>query len=406
MDKGDFGELLSCDPPITVPAWTVMSTGKSPGELGIYGFTNKKAGAYETFLPDSRAVLAPRVWDYLGAGGLYSIIIGMPQTAPAGPINGFLIGGQLAGSKAVPLSTWPKGLAKELNKLAGGQYLPDTFAHRRGAHEVLFKEARQNTASVFTLAAKLSATHFWHLLWLVIMAPDRIQHAALPATYTKETLAKSPVGAYYRYLDKKLTEFMAKLPESAQILILSDHGTRPCLGSFSLNRYLCQEGLLKLKYWPEKPQPLTPDLVDWPESKVYGQGGYYGRLYLNIRGREEAGAIEPDAGSKLLLELIDKLKNIKTPWPGLKNRLLLPAEIYPKCQGASPDLMLYAADLGARVSALIGGQDILWNDAEIAAGELDAANHSPYGLYISSLKLAEKPASIYDITPFIMDFFS
>ena len=30
MDKGDFGELLSCDPPITVPAWTVMSTGKSP----------------------------------------------------------------------------------------------------------------------------------------------------------------------------------------------------------------------------------------------------------------------------------------------------------------------------------------------------------------------------------------
>ncbi|MEM1613696.1 MAG: alkaline phosphatase family protein, partial [Thermoplasmatales archaeon] len=28
--EGLYGKLRSCDPPITVPAWMVMSTGRSP----------------------------------------------------------------------------------------------------------------------------------------------------------------------------------------------------------------------------------------------------------------------------------------------------------------------------------------------------------------------------------------
>jgi len=38
MTDGVSGPLRSCDPPITIPAWMVMATGKDPGQLGLYGF--------------------------------------------------------------------------------------------------------------------------------------------------------------------------------------------------------------------------------------------------------------------------------------------------------------------------------------------------------------------------------
>ncbi|MGH9977010.1 MAG: alkaline phosphatase family protein, partial [Nitrososphaeraceae archaeon] len=41
IKKGIHGTLVSCHPPITIPAWTVMMTSKDPGTLGIYGFRHR-----------------------------------------------------------------------------------------------------------------------------------------------------------------------------------------------------------------------------------------------------------------------------------------------------------------------------------------------------------------------------
>jgi predicted AlkP superfamily phosphohydrolase/phosphomutase len=40
-DSGLSGRLESCMPPITVPAWSCMASGKDPGTLGVYGFRNR-----------------------------------------------------------------------------------------------------------------------------------------------------------------------------------------------------------------------------------------------------------------------------------------------------------------------------------------------------------------------------
>ena len=42
MAEGMYGDLASITPPITVPAWACAMTGRTPGELGIYGFRNRK----------------------------------------------------------------------------------------------------------------------------------------------------------------------------------------------------------------------------------------------------------------------------------------------------------------------------------------------------------------------------
>src|SRR3990172_683880 len=45
--EGCWGKLKSVVPPITVPAWSCMMSSRDPGELGIYGFRNRKDHSYD-----------------------------------------------------------------------------------------------------------------------------------------------------------------------------------------------------------------------------------------------------------------------------------------------------------------------------------------------------------------------
>ena len=68
--NGMYGDLASITPPITVPAWACAMTGKTPGQLGIYGFRNRKDTSYDGLqVATSLSVKEPAVWDALGAAG-------------------------------------------------------------------------------------------------------------------------------------------------------------------------------------------------------------------------------------------------------------------------------------------------------------------------------------------------
>ncbi|MFH0823738.1 MAG: adenylyl-sulfate kinase [Pseudomonadota bacterium] len=92
MRHGIWGRLKSTDPPITIPAWTTATTGRDPGELGMYGFRNRVDRSYHsTVTSNATHVKYPRAWDYLEQAGLRSILVGIPQTYPAVPHNGITV---------------------------------------------------------------------------------------------------------------------------------------------------------------------------------------------------------------------------------------------------------------------------------------------------------------------------
>jgi len=43
----------------------------------------------------------------------------------------------------------------------------------------------------------------------------------------------------------------------------------------------------------DKPTPIGKADVDWSKTRAWGDGGYYGRLFMNVRGREPQGTIDP-----------------------------------------------------------------------------------------------------------------
>ena len=64
VEAGGCGRLRSTIPPITVPAWTSMMTSKDPGQLGFYGFRNRKSHGYEDlYFANALYVKEKTVWN-------------------------------------------------------------------------------------------------------------------------------------------------------------------------------------------------------------------------------------------------------------------------------------------------------------------------------------------------------
>src|SRR6266576_1904556 len=67
MQRGMHGDLASIKTTITIPAWACAMTGKTPGQLAIYGMRNRKDTTYDGLsIATSLAVKEPAVWDFLG----------------------------------------------------------------------------------------------------------------------------------------------------------------------------------------------------------------------------------------------------------------------------------------------------------------------------------------------------
>ena len=99
MSQGAFGKLQSCMPCITVPAWSVMTSSKDPGQLGIYGFRNRADRSYDKMsIANGSAVKEDRVWDILSRAGKHVNVVGVPGTYPVRPVNGNLVSCFLAPS--------------------------------------------------------------------------------------------------------------------------------------------------------------------------------------------------------------------------------------------------------------------------------------------------------------------
>src|SRR5437016_10758109 len=91
-ERGMHGDLASITPPITIPAWACAMSGKTPGQLGIYGMRNRRDTTYGGLsLATSQSVDQPQVWDVLGERGMDSLLIGVPPGSPTKPLEGWRV---------------------------------------------------------------------------------------------------------------------------------------------------------------------------------------------------------------------------------------------------------------------------------------------------------------------------
>jgi predicted AlkP superfamily phosphohydrolase/phosphomutase len=404
---GLWGRFESCIPPITVPAWTCMASGKDPGTLGIYGFRNRSDWSYENLaLATNVDVRQPRLWDHFARAGMESIIVGVPQTFPiVRPPRGAQVTCFLTPSTRSPF-THPPELKEEL-AARFGDYIIDAEGFKPDQKHALLDQIYRMAQQRFQISRHLLRTRPWNLFWMVEMGVDRLQHAFWHFCDSRHRLfrADSPfrnvIRDYYILIDRLIGELLADLDlETTAVWVVSDHGAQRLEGGFCLNDWLIREGYLTLK------SPLTArrrfDLgdVDWSRTRAWGDGGYTGQIFLNRAGREPQGIVPPHAVEPLRNELISRLTAVLDPTGNpMGNRLYRPEDIYAESRGCPPDLLLILGDLRWRSIGAVGHPDLFVFEAD--AGP-DAANHASHGLYIlshPSIASRRLDASLYDLVP-------
>ena len=387
FQRSMHGELESITPPITVPAWACSMTGKTPGKLGIYGFRNRKDTTYDGLsIVTSLSVKEPAVWDLLGEAGMKSLLIGVPPGYPIRPIEGWRVSCFLTPPSA-DTYTHPADLKAEITE-AVGDYIFDVPNFRQQGLDFVLSQSHEMTKKKFALARHMVKAKPWDFFMMVEMGPDRLHHVFWKycdpdhPMYEPGNPYESAFVDYYRMLDGEVGSLLETLPDDAAVILMSDHGARAMAGGVLFNDWLMQEGYLVMEQPLTEPTPIAKAPIDWSKTTAWGDGGYYGRLFLNVRGREPQGTIEPDDYETVRAEIAGKLEEMKGPdGTPFGTRVFRPENVYPEVRGVAPDLIVYFADLEWRSVGQVGTGDIFTNENDTGP---DGANHDKRGIFALS----------------------
>ena len=255
------------------------------------------------------------------------------------------------------------------------------------------------------------------LIVQVFEATDRIQHMFWRyqddsgSTAEKSTDKKLSRSIYevYEAMDEFLGRLFKVMMEDDLLMVVSDHGFNAFNRGFHLNSWLHSEGYLVLKDGKTKSDKWYAD-VDWSKSRAYGQG--LNGLYLNVKGREKYGIVNPgEETEKIKDEIKDKLKKLKDD----KTNEHVAKEVFKKEElykgpylGNAPDIIV-GYNKGYRVSwesAVNYVGDRLFSDNDkMWSGDHAFTREQVPGIFLCNKKINTKNPSLMDISPTVLSAF-
>lgn len=287
-------------PDVSSTSWTSFMTGVNPGEHGIYGFMDLRPGTYQLYFPNSGDVQAPTIWDIIGQTGgksstlsekyrsklknpLRSIVLNIPQTYPARPMNGILTAGFVCPD--FRKGTYPDSAHAYLTSMG---YIPDVDSAKGvDRQDELFHDlflALDKRAEAFEY---LMTHEAWNLFIGVVTETDRLHHfffsAARDAAHPRYELFHS----FYKKMDEIIgrlyNRFMNLTEGKGLFLTLSDHGFTVLNQEVYINAFLRQEGLLTLAAQGEYYDQIGPGTQAFAMDPA--------RIYVNVEGKYPRGTV-------------------------------------------------------------------------------------------------------------------
>ena len=197
-----------------------------------------------------------------------------------------------------------QGIAEDTKALSDGMLDDDEYlqqartvlAEHRRIFDAEFPKFHQGVFFFYFSSLDLNSHMFWRL-----MDP---KHPEYDATLAAKN--GSAIEDFYLQMDQVLGEVLPRLDDHTTLLVLSDHGFAPYYRSFNLNTWLRNNGYIKLKNGASSNSTEPFANVDWTQTRAYGIG--LNGLYINLRGRERNGIVEPGtAADGLMAEIRAKL---------------------------------------------------------------------------------------------------
>jgi predicted AlkP superfamily phosphohydrolase/phosphomutase len=118
----------------------------------------------------------------------------------------------------------------------------------------------------------------------------------------------------YVEIDGIVGDTLKAMTGETTLVIMSDHGFTSWKRAFHLNTWLLDNGYLALRDPTRRDDTGIFTNVDWVRTRAYGLG--INGLYVNLKGRERWGTVDPADRSKLMEEIAEKLLAFKDPKTG------------------------------------------------------------------------------------------
>lgn len=412
MEAGCYGPLESVVPPITVPAWMCLSTSQDPGSLGVYGFRNRTDHTYGGLgIVNSRSFDAVAIWDQVAREGGRSILVGIPPGYPPRKVNGVSVGCFLTPDTDANVFTHPPALSDEIRQLVG-HYPVDVKGFRTDDKGWLRDQIFEMSRTQFQVVRHLMTTREWDYLHFVDIGLDRVHHGfwryhdPLHVRHEPNSPFADVIRDYYVHLDHEIGQVLELLDDDTIVLLVSDHGARRLDGGFCVNEWLVREGLLVLNKYPDEVTPFGKLDVNWAQTKVWSEGGYYARVFLNVEGREPNGAIPAAEYEAFRNELKAKLEATTDDQGRPMGTLVFkPEEIYRHVRNVAPDLIVHFGGLAWRSIGGVGYPAIHIQENDTGP---DDCNHAQFGAFVlagsnNPLQGEQQGARLLDMAPTLLE---
>ena len=208
----------------------------------------------------------------------------------------------------------------------------------------------------------------------------------------------------YEDADDALGRVLARCPD-ATILVVSDHGFDTFTRGFNLNTWLLENGYLKRIPGLEQRYDV-PLNIDFDNTRAYGMG--INGLYVNLKGREKKGIVDPAEKQALLDEITAKL--LKVVDPQSDKRVI--KEVY-QCDrvysgpyvDVGPDLQIgYDRTYRGSWDTVLGGvpEGIVVDNTDAWCADHCIATDLVPGILLANRPIRAKSPSLLDIAPTVL----
>ncbi len=243
-----------------------------------------------------------------------------------------------------------------------------------------------------------------HMFWR-LMDPNHPAYDPRVARFFGDEVEK-----IYIRMDHLLAQIEKYIDSRTVLIIMSDHGFNPFARGFNLNTWLFETGYHKLRNPWIKDKGSLFEYTDWSRTKAYGLG--LNGLYINLKGRESQGIVNPGSEyENLVRELADKLESFVDPVTGKKPiyKAYITRDIYHgPYVNQGPDIILgfnwgyrisWGSPLGKFPSEIIENNQQKWSGDHMGAAELIP------GTLVTNRKIIHPSPSLIDLTATIFDLF-
>jgi predicted AlkP superfamily phosphohydrolase/phosphomutase len=302
-------------------------------------------------------------------------------------------------SPALPIST-PASYAATLAQTTGRFYtqgMPeDTKALSAGVFDAddFLRQASNTAAENIRQFAYVRDQFREGLLFYYFGHVDLVSHMMWRSR--QDAIADLYVG-----LDTIVGETMDRMPPETLLVVMSDHGFAAWNRTFNLNRWLEQHGYLAVRDPGRRSEALGN--IDWSRTRAYGLG--LNGLYINVKGREQFGIVDPADRERLAREIQTAL--LETIDPVTQRRAITSIYVSETPSARAPDVIVgYAKGTRCSNDSAIGAvpaTDVLTDNTEAWTGDHCMDPASVPGVLFSNRPLPGHVKSLQDVPRAILD---